>query len=85
LGHFAGAGKPRLQYVQARKQIYLPAYCLQLRRLDKELNELAALAKTNALVFQDYATNENVDDTSSPLSHAALVKQAVLAKLQVSG
>ena len=66
-GHRFGVGSDALlDYLEARRRIYLPAYqwVLELRRLAVEY----------PLVLLDYETNENVEDLSRPLSHAALVR-----------
>ena len=76
LGHRAGLGSERvLNYVAARRQIYLPAYRhVLLHHLTAELAELARLADTpGGLVLLDFETNVDVDDASRPLSHAGLV------------
>ncbi|KAI9011059.1 hypothetical protein BC832DRAFT_321041 [Gaertneriomyces semiglobifer] len=76
LGHsrtFAGE-RPLLSYLDARKQIYLPAYLHVLRTLQEEVQELQALARKGPLILLDYTTNTDVEDCSKPLSHAGLVK-----------
>lgn len=76
LGHRAGLnGDKLLGYLDARKQIYLPAYLFVLRnRLTKELDDLRSLAAGKTLILLDYETNCEVANLASPLSHAGLVK-----------
>ena len=76
LGHRKGVyGKELLGYVEARKQIYIPSYQWVLKHKVKDIVErLNEIAKTKMLILLDYATNCDVDDTSKPLSHAALIK-----------
>jgi hypothetical protein len=75
-GHRKGVrGTELLGYLEARKQIYLPAYKWVL---DHKVNHLVArlrtISETGTLVLLDYETNPDVLDPSSPLSHAGLIK-----------
>jgi len=74
-GHRFGVGNDTLMgYRDARFRIYLPAYKWVLEnRLVPEVEQLRRLAADNPLVLLDYETNPDVEDVSSPLSHAALV------------
>lgn len=74
-GHRAGlAGERLLDYRTARREIYLPAYRWVLEhRLQAEVARLHELAESSDVVLLDYTTNGDVEDISSPLSHAALV------------
>lgn len=76
LGHRFGLNSETLLgYLDARRQIYLPAYCWVLEnRLQKEIAQLRDMVNRGDLVLLDYETNGDVNDLSSPLSHAALVK-----------
>jgi hypothetical protein len=76
LGHRFGLGSgERLGYRDARYNIYLPAYRWVLEnRLAAEVGRLREAAAAKAVVLLDYQTNGDVEDLSSPLSHAALVK-----------
>ena len=75
-GHRFGLGsKVLLGYREARMTIYLPAYKWVLEnRLSAQVEELRRIATDKDIVLLDYETNGDVDDLSSPLSHAALVK-----------
>jgi hypothetical protein len=75
LGHRLGIeSETLLGYLDARRQIYLPAYRWVLEnRLQEEVKQLRAIAESNDLILRDYETNGDVNDLSSPLSHAALV------------
>ena len=75
-GHRFGVGSEvLLGYREARLQIYLPAYRWVLEnRLSEQVAELRRLAAEQPLVLLDYETNDDVEDLSRPLSHAALVK-----------
>jgi hypothetical protein len=67
-----------LGYLDARLQIYLPAYRWVLEnRLDAEVDDLREKSSKVDVVLLDYETNANVEDLSKPLSHAALVKRFV--------
>ena len=79
-GHQAGVESDELlPYVEARKKIYLPAYEWVLKnRLSDLVAELRELSKSKTVVLLDYETNEDVEDVSKPLSHAALIKRFVV-------
>jgi hypothetical protein len=79
-GHQFGVDSDTLlNYIDARWQIYLPAYKWVLEnRLATEVEELSKLASQKPVVLLDYETNGDVRDTSSPLSHAALVRMYAL-------
>lgn len=76
LGHRYGVqGGEILDYFTARMQIYIPTYKYVLDNCVHNLvMKIAERAKDHNLVFLDYNTNIDVRDTSSPLSHAGLVK-----------
>lgn len=75
-GHRCGVGSSMLLgYRDARLQIYLPAYKWVLENcLREEVEELRRIAAAGPLVLLDYETNCDIEDLSSPLSHAGLVK-----------
>lgn len=75
-GHRFGVGSEvLLGYRDARFRIYLPAYLWVLENhLGVEVKGLRRLAAAGPLVLLDYETNCDVEDLSSPLSHAGLVK-----------
>jgi hypothetical protein len=75
-GHRFGVGSPTLLgYRDARFRIYLPAYLWVLEhRLGEQLAELRRHLAAGLVVLLDYDTNCDVEDVSSPLSHAGLVK-----------
>lgn len=74
-GHRAGLhGQRLLDYRTARHHIYLPSYRWVLEhRVAGLIDELGGLASDPGVVLLDYTTNGDVDDLSTPLSHAALV------------
>ncbi|VTR97349.1 Uncharacterized protein OS=Oscillochloris trichoides DG-6 GN=OSCT_1675 PE=4 SV=1 [Gemmata massiliana] len=75
-GHrFGVSGDEIIDYRDARVRIYLPAYRWILEnRLTRELEQLRAAVNDGTVVLLDYETNADVEDLTSPLSHAALVK-----------
>mgnify|MGYP003651494559 FL=1 len=77
LGHRRGlAGAELLDYRRARFEIYLPAYRWVLEeRLQAEVEELRARARSDLVVLLDYETNCEVENLGKPLSHAGLVKR----------
>ena len=64
-----------LDYLTARKLIYLPTYRWVLEnRLGAMVKELRELSANQTVVLLDYNTNPDVLDPGKPLSHAALIK-----------
>jgi len=82
LGHRFGVGSDvLLGYRDARMRIYLPAYRWVLENcLAAEVAKLRAEMALRMVVLLDYETNGDVEDLSSPLSHAALVKHYLEGK-----
>jgi len=76
LGHRKGInGQTLLDYITARKQIYIPTYNWILEnKLAVEMNQLKELAKEKTVVLLDYETNGAIENPSKPLSHAQLIK-----------
>ncbi len=77
LGHRAGIrGEKLLSYLDARKQIYLPAYRWVLdNSLRDEVETLRQIAAAKPIILLDYETNCDIENLSTPLSHAGLVKR----------
>lgn len=76
LGHRKGVnGTELLSYIEARKQIYIPTYKWVLENKVQEIIvRLKEASKTKTIVLLDYDTNNDVENTQKPLSHATLVK-----------
>jgi hypothetical protein len=79
LGHRKGTkGTELLDYIQARIQIYLPAYLWVLENKAHYIVErLREVSKEQDIVLLDYETNDDVLNSRKPLSHAYLVKAYV--------
>lgn len=79
LGHRKGIyGQELLDYLTARKQIYLPSYAWVLQNVTtKEIDLLVEIAKRTDLILLDYETNCDIENTRKPLSHAGLVKKFI--------
>lgn len=79
LGHRKGVcGSELLGYIDARHQIYLPAFKWVLEnKVQHIIERLREASRTKTIVLLDYATNCDVDDPSKPLSHAFLIKAYV--------
>lgn len=79
LGHRKGVtGTELLDYLTARKQIYLPSYAWLLQnKTISEVDQLIQIALRQDLVLLDFETNANIDNTNKPLSHAALIKKFI--------
>lgn len=76
LGH--RAGDRLLSYREARSLIYLPVYRWVVDNyLQAEIETLKNLSASQKVVFLDYETNDNIENLTSPLSHAALVVRYV--------
>lgn len=75
-GHRKGVrGAELLDYVTARRLIYLPTYRWMLEnRASDQLARIRELAEKGTVILLDYDTNADVYNTSSPLSHASLIK-----------
>jgi len=80
LGHRKGVyGKELLNYSDARKLIYIPSYEYIMKNfLQNLLSELNEISRQSGLVLLDYQKNFDPDDLSVPLSHAALIRKALL-------
>lgn len=76
LGHRKGVnGTELLGYIEARKQIYLPAYKWVLEnKVANIIERLREASKTKTIVLLDYTTNRDIDNPKTPLSHAFLIK-----------
>ena len=76
LGHRKGVhGTEILGYVEAKHQIYIPAYRWMLEHRAMEIIErLRKASETKTIVLLDYNTCCNEDDETRPLSHAYRVK-----------
>ncbi len=79
LGHRKGIyGQELLDYLTARKQIYLPSYAWVLQNVTtKEIELLVEIAKKTDLILLDYETNCDIENIRKPLSHAGLVKKYI--------
>jgi hypothetical protein len=77
LGHRKGVnGTELLDYITARRQIYLPSYAFLLEKCIPDLiQKLKELAFKQDLVLLDFETNVDIDNPHKPLSHAGLVKR----------
>ena len=62
-------------YVEARKQLYVPMYEYVLEHyLKNEIELLRGLVREgNRVILLDYDTNEDIEFTGKPLSHASLI------------
>ena len=68
-------GTELLGYIDARKQIYIPAYRWVLEnKVASIIERLREASKTKTIVLLDYDTNADVENAKKPLSHASLIK-----------
>ena len=76
LGHRKGVkGSELLDYIEARKQIYIPTYRWVLEnKVSSIIERMKEASKTKTIILLDYNINQDVDDASKPLSHAFLIK-----------
>ena len=79
LGHRRGVnGTELLGYLEARKQIYIPAYRWVLEnKVYGIIEKLRLASKTKTIILLDYDTNSDVENLKKPLSHASLIKAYV--------
>ena len=80
LGHRKGVnGTELLDYIEARKQIYIPTYKWVLENrvagIIERLRNASNEGKT--IILLDYDTNADVENAKRPLSHASLIKAYV--------
>jgi len=78
-GHRFGVGAADiLPYIEARFNIYLPAYRWVLdNKLQAEIAEIKKLMQSNDVVLLDYETNTDPFNTAKPLSHAGLIQKYI--------
>lgn len=83
LGHRKGVnGTELLGYLEARHEIYVPAYKWMLEnKCAKIMETIKRLASEKTVVLLDYDTNEDINDPSKPLSHASLIKAYVEGRI----
>ena len=88
-GHQKGLNSTELlNYFDARMLIYLPTYKWVLdnvAEVHKVVMHIAERAKDHEIVFLDYNTNTEFRDTSTPISHAGLVKLYIEGKYPQEG
>lgn len=79
LGHRKGVnGTELLNYIEARKLIYIPTYKWVLEnKVANIIERLREANKTKTIILLDYDTNSDVEDAKKPLSHASLIKAYV--------
>lgn len=78
LGHRRGVKGELLDYLTARKELYVPMYNWVLENKCMDLcKKIMSMSETNTVVLLDYETNCNIDDITKPLSHASLIKSFV--------
>lgn len=68
-------GKELYDYIKAREYIFIPTYRWMLENNAYNIiNRLRTVNATKDIVFLDYCTNSDIENTAEPLSHAFLVK-----------
>lgn len=78
-GHRKGVnGTEYLDYIEARKQIYVPTYFWMLEnRCAGQVEKIRIISKTRTVVLLDYDTNDDMTNPAKPLSHASLIKRYI--------
>ena len=78
-GHRKGVnGDGLLEYIEARKQIYVPSYFWMLKnKCAEQVKKIRIMSHSRPVVLLDYDTNGNIEDFSKPLSHASLIKEFI--------
>ena len=79
LGHQKGLqSEELLDYIDARKEIYVPAYNWMLEhRCWNLVLRIKEMCVEGVVVLLDYNTNPDIENASKPLSHASLIIKAV--------
>lgn len=79
MGHQKGVySNELLDYVEARKQIYIPTYKWVLEnKVQSIIQRLRKASKTKTIILLDYDINDDVENVKKPLSHASLIKAYV--------
>ena len=79
MGHQKGVySRELLDYVEARKQIYIPTYKWVLEnKVQSIIQRLREASKTKTIILLDYDINDDVENVKKPLSHASLIKAYV--------
>ena len=79
LGHQKGLhSEELLDYIDARKEIYVPAYNWMLEhRCWNLVLRIKEMCVEGVVVLLDYDTNTDIENASKPLSHASLIIKAV--------
>lgn len=79
IGHRYGVNSSEiLSYIDARKKIYIPTYFWVLKnKVFPLIEELYHISQTKDLVLLDYDTNNDVENSDKPLSHASLIKRFI--------
>ncbi len=71
-------GNELLEYIHARKQIYVPSYFWMLEHCCQEqVKKIKVMAQSRTVILLDYDTNGDVEDYRKPLSHASLIKKYI--------
>jgi hypothetical protein len=78
-GHFVGENKEPLDYLAARREIYVPAYLLHLQKKRDVVERLRAEATQHKVALVDY-TDAEWDDLRKPLSHACVLRHVLLGR-----
>lgn len=79
LGH--KYGDELLEYIEARKKIYVPSYYYMLENYCMNtVKAIKKLSESKTVVLLDYDTNEDIEDWHKPLSHASLIKRYIEEK-----
>lgn len=79
----------KLDYVEARKQLYIPLYLNMLSHIPDAINELVQLAQTTDIALWDFdgyfdpnrSFDDVVNDPNHKMGHAFVLKQVVMERL----
>ncbi len=71
-------GNELLGYIEARQKIYVPSYNWVLKHKCSDLvKKIKVMSNSRDVILLDYDTNDDILNTSSPLSHASLIKKYI--------
>ena len=74
LGHRKGINGELIDYLEARKLLYIPSYTYVLKNyLIEEVQQIQKILQEKEVILLDYETNCDPANLSKPLSHASLI------------
>lgn len=75
IGHRKGVdGEVLLDYISARKLLYVPSYNWVLdNKVSHLIRRIKEISLVSSVILLDYNTNTDINNPRQPLSHASLI------------